>query len=250
MTTSLNKSEQKAMLAGCRFMSKYCAKGHSFGVENGIIRCLEPSKCVIIEVNLRLALGDLTLTIQGGSKTPQLLKGLTNTDGNVFVSATDDLTLFGDADSTVHLPRQKSDVAVKYLPLFEIERRYGVDFNDPLVSVSIDKRTKHLAASTFKANRQKLIDIHIHDGMVELSVEVSPDTLVESKMPIVWPGGNPPDIAFRVPVKHLCRIPVNSLLRVFKTNLPENVMYELSGAIHKNPLVPFRIMGTAPILNP
>ncbi len=249
MSIALNKLEQKALVSGFQFLKRFCAKGHTLVVHKGMVRCLEASKYFIIEVNLRLVLEDFSMALPWNPKIPGLFKSLTNTEGSVFINDTDDMMFFADAITTIHTPKKKSSEVSKYLQIIDIERRLGVNFNAPLVAVLIDKRMRQFAAPIFKTNRSSLIEIRVQDGLVESSAEALPDTLLESKMAVVWPEGNPPNLVFRVPLKYLCRVPADSVLRAYRIRFQDKILWELSGAIYKNPLVPFRIMGTAPILS-
>jgi hypothetical protein len=178
-----------------------------------------------------------------------LLKGLASRGGKIIISATSDLTVFADAESKIQISWNKSQNRPRHLSLFQIEQSNGVKFSVPVFSIVVNKRLRAIARGLEKGKGNPLIDFFANQNHLEAEA-VLPyrgadeertriSTILEPAKPTVMSN----NISFMVMAKHISCVPSNSILNAYRTNDPCLLFWELSGVAHKNPLVPFRIIG-------
>lgn len=241
----LEKCQFKGLLAAFALLARFCEAGNFVEIRRGVTRCVHPSGRVIVELNLRLVLGDFSCVLPSGRKSVHLLKRLANTDGCLFIAATRDLTIVGDADTSVRLPKREADKTVKHVHIFRLEQAAGVDFSAPVFSVLVNKRMKATAMAAVKILKWGFLEFYARQGVMESAINTSQDMSIFTTLEPAMPVAQDADVEFKVPAKYIARVPANSILSVYLMNTPDRVLWEISGAVHKNPLVPFRVMGNS-----
>jgi hypothetical protein len=241
-----------AFLAGLRFLTSRNEGGRFLEVHRGIVRCFHAKKQIVLEVNFRIVLGDLSLSLQWDPSTTALLGRLANSRGKILIVATDDLVAVSDSDTTVRLPVRNPKKLVPHLTTSSIETRTGVDFTAPVFAARVDAFVKSWASRTHQNDRHGLLQFYIREGNLELEIhEVSPNAPVISRtLEPAKPIKDCMETGFNIAARHFQGVPVGSVVAAYRMNRPDFLQWEISGDICANPLVTFRILGASPLREP